>query len=203
MEKLTPDFSKTAKISPNTDEIIFQHILSGKPFHVLFGENAGKYTFSSNNLKRIGCHTLISRYYESQLSANALISAVIEGRISLESNQPEGRASPYLITETPFFETVLDRNGFRISTPLGNINIRLGIAFNNKVVKGLEFKDLNPQISMGQIDGMSVTPSSLTATNFLIALQSEKLFFGLEDTGLFAQALEREKRNDLSPFFPK
>jgi hypothetical protein len=56
---------------------------------------------------------------------------------------------------------------------------------------------------MGQIDGMSVTPSSLTATDFLIALQSEKLFFGLEDTGLFAQALEREKRNDLSPFFPK
>ncbi len=176
-----------------TDVEIIHHILSGEAFHIITGDNFGKYVFQRNQLRQYAYSPAGTYTEPSNLTASSLITAIMRHQISLQATALAGLARAFNIHAVPFLDALIDRGGFQLRTDGGLKNMRLEMIFNGAAISRAELKIMTPEMESGRISGMSFSEVSISASEFLHSLKYNGIIFTPEQSIVFQEALKQNE----------
>ncbi|MDD3020967.1 MAG: hypothetical protein PHX61_08335 [Alphaproteobacteria bacterium] len=177
-----------------TDVEIIHHILSGEAFHIITGDNFGKYVFQRNQLRQYAYSPAGTYTEPSKLAASSLITAIMRHQISLQATALVGSAKSFNTHAVPFLDALIDSGGFQLKTAGGLENIRLEMVFNGASISRAELRKMTPEMESGRISGMKFSEVSISASEFLHSLKYSGIIFNPEQSIAFQEALKQDGR---------
>jgi len=177
-----------------TDVEIIHHILSGEAFHIVTGQNSGKYVFRKDQLRQYAYSPTGAYTEPSNLTASSLITAIMRHQISLQATALAGSARAFNIHDVPFLDALIDKGGFQLKTEAGSKNIRLEMIFNGAAISRAELKIMTPEMESGRISGMKFSEVSISASEFLQSMKYSGIIFTPEQSIVFQEALKQSEK---------
>lgn len=178
-----------------TDADIIAHILSGEAFHIISGPQAGKYVYRD---ARISKYTYVgngkrrrTELEYTKLDAGLFLQELMKGGISDDALALEGQTKKSAI-DTVFLNEVITQGGFEITRGFSSGSYMFEISPD----AGLRLCHLVPEISGGQIAGISKVQPRVDLLDLLDSLSQGSFKFGPENTLVFEVARERSNQID-------